>query len=68
MCILDIYHAFSGNTGQGKSSLLNALLEHQNILPTSDDESCTSSVVEVSYSNSDNYEAYIEFISEEVSC
>ena len=45
---------------------MNALLEHQSILPSSDDEACTSSVVEVSYSNSDNYEAHIEFVSEEV--
>ena len=56
----------SGNTGQGKSSLLNALVE-QNFLPTSDLGACTSAVVEVSLSDSCKFEAQVQFISTEVS-
>ena len=55
-----------GNTGTGKSFLLNALLRNENILPSSGVSACTSTIVEVAKSSSDNYEAEIEFISEEV--
>ena len=45
---------------------MSALLDHESTLPSSDDGACTSTVVEVAQSSSDNYEAEIEFISEEV--
>ena len=53
----------SGGTGAGKSSLLNALLEHENVLPTSGIKACTSVVVEVSKNTtSKKYEAEIDFL------
>jgi len=57
--------AVVGDTGSGKSSLLNALLEHGNILPTSGMRACTAVVVRVSSNeSSDNYEADVEFLAE----
>lgn len=57
--------AVVGDTGSGKSSLLNALLEHGNILPTSGMRACTAVVVRVSSNElSDNYEADVEFLAE----
>ena len=38
-----------GNTGVGKSSLLNALLGEASILPTSGSRGCTAAVVELVY-------------------
>ena len=38
-----------GNTGVGKSSLLNALLDEASILPTSGSRGCTAAVVELRY-------------------
>ena len=62
-----------GNTGVGKSSLLNALLNEASILPTSGSRGCTAAVVELRYNykvakmkpNDQNifaYEADIEFM------
>ena len=60
--------AFVGNTGDGKSSLMNALLGHADILPTSCVRACTSVVVEVtSNKDDDKYKAAIDFLSREVS-
>jgi len=57
--------AVVGDTGSGKSSLLNALLDHGNILPTSGMRACTAVVVRVSGNEtSDNYEADVEFLAE----
>ena len=60
--------AVAGCTGAGKSSLLNALLEHANVLPTSGIKACTSVVVEVRYNSRSktDYEAEIEFMSAKV--
>jgi hypothetical protein len=38
-----------GNTGVGKSSLLNAILDEASILPTSGSRGCTATVVELRY-------------------
>ena len=57
--------AVVGDTGSGKSSLLNALLQHGNILPTSGMRACTAVVVRVSGNeSSDDYEADVEFLAE----
>ena len=57
--------AVVGDTGIGKSSLLNALLDESSLLPTSGMRACTAVVVEVSHNRrSANYEADITFLSE----
>ena len=59
--------AIVGATGEGKSSLINALLDHRNVLPTSGHRACTAVVVEVeNNAESDQFEADIEFRSKEV--
>lgn len=58
--------AIVGATGEGKSSLINALLDHRNVLPTSGHRACTAVVVEVEgNAESDQFEADIEFRSRE---
>ncbi|XP_067852598.1 uncharacterized protein [Heptranchias perlo] len=60
------YVAVIGDTGAGKSSLLNALLEEEAVLPTSAMRACTAVVVEVSHNaHSDHYQAQVEFFTEE---
>uniref|UniRef100_K7GHG7 Dynamin N-terminal domain-containing protein n=1 Tax=Pelodiscus sinensis TaxID=13735 RepID=K7GHG7_PELSI len=54
-----------GNTGTGKSSLLNAIIERQFFLPTSGYQACTSCMVQVSSGRGQNYEAKIHLLSEE---
>jgi tRNA A37 threonylcarbamoyladenosine biosynthesis protein TsaE len=57
--------AVVGDTGSGKSSLLNALLDHAGMLPTSGVRACTAVVVMVSENtSSDLFEADIEFLQE----
>ncbi len=59
--------AVVGETGSGKSSLMNALLEHSSILPTSGMRACTSVVVEINNNTRNNkYEGEIEFLTVEV--
>ncbi|XP_043922328.1 nuclear GTPase SLIP-GC-like [Protopterus annectens] len=60
------YIAVIGATGVGKSSLLNALLDEEDLLPSCSMRVCTASVVEVSY-NTENqkYEADVEFLTEQ---
>ena len=55
-----------GTTGTGKSSLLNAMIDEYNVLPTSGTQACTAVVVKIqnNYKN-DLYEADIEFLSTE---
>ncbi|KAL5390396.1 hypothetical protein DPSP01_001963 [Paraphaeosphaeria sporulosa] len=55
-----------GNTGAGKSSVINALLDEERLVPTNCMRACTAVVTEISW-NSDNdpdhrYRAEIEFI------
>ncbi|KAF4911607.1 Nuclear GTPase SLIP-GC [Colletotrichum viniferum] len=58
-----------GNTGAGKSSVINALLDEERLLPTNCLRACTASPTEISYNKSDDpselYRAEIEFISSE---
>ena len=58
--------ALVGESGHGKSSLLNALLDQNKILPTSAVKACTAVVIEVTNSTGQNYEADIEFFTKEV--
>ncbi|KAI1806680.1 Dynamin family-domain-containing protein [Daldinia bambusicola] len=58
-----------GNTGAGKSSVINALLDEERLLPTNCIRACTASPTEISYNHSDDpsqlYRAEIEFITAE---
>ncbi|KAL7629638.1 hypothetical protein AAE478_001160 [Parahypoxylon ruwenzoriense] len=58
-----------GNTGAGKSSVINALLDEERLLPTNCLRACTASPTEISYNYSDDpaelYRAEIEFITKE---
>ncbi|KAI0148196.1 hypothetical protein F4776DRAFT_606585 [Hypoxylon sp. NC0597] len=58
-----------GNTGAGKSSVINALLDEERLLPTNCLRACTASPTEISYNYSDDpselYRAEIEFITAE---
>ncbi|KAI0020202.1 Dynamin family-domain-containing protein [Xylariomycetidae sp. FL0641] len=55
-----------GNTGAGKSSVINALLDEERLLPTNCLRACTASPTEISYNYSDEpsekYRAEVEFI------
>ncbi|XP_060681232.1 uncharacterized protein LOC132815894 isoform X2 [Hemiscyllium ocellatum] len=60
------YIAVIGDTGSGKSSLLNALLDEEAVLPTSAMRACTAVAVEVSHNaQNDHYCAEVEFFTEE---
>ncbi|KAH6648251.1 hypothetical protein BKA67DRAFT_522596 [Truncatella angustata] len=56
-----------GNTGAGKSTVINALMDENRLLPTNCMRACTASPTEVSYNYSQDpnelYRAEIEFIS-----
>lgn len=56
-----------GNTGAGKSSLINALLDEESLIPTSSLRACTAVPTEVSFNHDDNpehsYRGEVEFIS-----
>ncbi|KAJ5017546.1 Nuclear GTPase SLIP-GC [Colletotrichum sp. SAR 10_99] len=56
-----------GNTGDGKSSTINALLGEANLLPTNCMRACTACVTEISYNDDDDdenpYKAEIDFVS-----
>ncbi|KAL2103970.1 hypothetical protein ACEWY4_000838 [Coilia grayii] len=55
-----------GQTGCGKSSLLNAILGESELLPTGTLEACTSVIIQVEAKTEDNnYRATIDFISKE---
>ncbi|KAK3067348.1 hypothetical protein LTS18_001169, partial [Coniosporium uncinatum] len=55
-----------GNTGAGKSSVINALLDEERLVPTNCMRACTAGVTELSWNSSDDesekYRAEIEFI------
>ncbi|PVH88572.1 hypothetical protein DL98DRAFT_580964 [Cadophora sp. DSE1049] len=55
-----------GNTGAGKSSVINAMLEEERLVPTNCMRACTAVVTEMSYNDSEDprdlYRADIEFI------
>ncbi|KAJ4289692.1 hypothetical protein N0V90_011021 [Kalmusia sp. IMI 367209] len=55
-----------GNTGAGKSSVINAMLDEERLVPTNCMRACTSVVTELSWNDSEDpacrYSAEIEFI------
>lgn len=55
-----------GNTGAGKSSVINAMLEEERLVPTNCMRACTAVVTEMSWNSSEDenekYRAHIEFI------
>jgi hypothetical protein len=52
-----------GNTGSGKSSVINAILDEDRLLPTNTMRACTAVVTEISYNHGEvAYRAEIEFI------
>ncbi|KAG8526802.1 uncharacterized protein KY384_008231 [Bacidia gigantensis] len=54
-----------GNTGAGKSSVINAMLEEERLVPTNCMRACTACVTEISFNHEEAqlYKADIEFIS-----
>lgn len=53
-----------GNTGAGKSSVINAMLDEERLVPTNCMRACTAVVTEISYNDEEKpYRAQIEFIS-----
>lgn len=53
-----------GNTGAGKSSVINALLDEERLVPTNCMRACTAVVTEISFNTEEApYRAQIEFIS-----
>lgn len=58
-----------GNTGAGKSSVINAVLEEERLLPTNCMRACTAVVTEVSWNDEEDeskkYRAEVEFIKAE---
>ncbi|XP_042563445.1 nuclear GTPase SLIP-GC-like [Clupea harengus] len=55
-----------GKTGDGKSSLINAILDEEELLPTGTLDACTSVIIQVEAgAEKDQYTATIEFISKE---
>ncbi|KZO96719.1 hypothetical protein CALVIDRAFT_110717 [Calocera viscosa TUFC12733] len=57
--------AVLGMTGSGKSSMLNALLDESEFLPSSCMGACTAAVVELSYHDKDTIDAVITFFTVE---
>lgn len=61
--------AVVGETGAGKTSLINALLDEDELLVTSGWRACTAVICEISYNEIDDpqkaYRAEVEFISQE---
>ena len=55
-----------GNTGAGKSSVINAVLDEERLVPTNCMRACTAVVTEISYNDSvdeaSTYRAEIEFV------
>ena len=55
-----------GNTGAGKSSVINAILDEERLVPTNCMRACTAVVTEISYNNKPDsdakYRGEIEFI------
>ncbi|XP_075999326.1 nuclear GTPase SLIP-GC-like [Genypterus blacodes] len=54
-----------GRSGAGKSSLINAVLGEQGLLPTGRGKACTTVMTKVEANMYDEYEANIEFITKE---
>ncbi|CAL1615046.1 unnamed protein product [Knipowitschia caucasica] len=54
-----------GRSGAGKSSLINTVINEDRLLPTSVGQACTSVIIKVEANTKDQYEAEVEFISQE---
>ena len=58
-----------GSTGAGKSSVINAVLDEECLVPTNSMRACTAVITEIAYNNSDQqdqkYRAEIHFISKD---
>ncbi|KAG7466693.1 hypothetical protein JOB18_005116 [Solea senegalensis] len=55
-----------GKTGAGKSSLINAVIEEKELLPSGDVDACTSVMIKLEANmDTPRYEAHIEFITPE---
>nr|XP_024655991.1 nuclear GTPase SLIP-GC-like isoform X3 [Maylandia zebra] len=54
-----------GRTGAGKSSLINAIINKEGLLPSGSVSACTSVMIKVEATNGSKYEAHIEFITKE---
>ncbi|XP_016516669.1 nuclear GTPase SLIP-GC-like [Poecilia formosa] len=55
-----------GKTGAGKTSLINAVIDERELLPSGDVNACTSVMIKVEANMCNtNYEAHIEFITKE---
>ncbi|XP_076739275.1 nuclear GTPase SLIP-GC isoform X2 [Maylandia zebra] len=54
-----------GRTGAGKSSLINAIMNKEGLLPSGSVSACTSVMIKVEATNGSKYEAHIEFITKE---
>ncbi|KAF2091800.1 hypothetical protein K490DRAFT_32560, partial [Saccharata proteae CBS 121410] len=58
-----------GNTGAGKSSVINAILDEEKLVPTNCMRACTAVVTELSYNDCEDenskYRAEVEFIKQE---
>ncbi|XP_067862473.1 nuclear GTPase SLIP-GC-like isoform X1 [Heptranchias perlo] len=61
----NMYIGAFGQTGAGKSSLVNAVLHERGLLPTSSSGACTSAVVKVQSAGGRKFKAEIEFLTEE---
>lgn len=59
--------AVAGGTGAGKSSLINAVLDEEKLLPTNGMRACTAVITEVSWNDIEDpeqaYRAEVEFVS-----
>ena len=54
-----------GNTGAGKSSVINAMLDEERLVPTNCMRACTAVVTEISYNHEEEpYRAHVEFVSQ----
>ncbi|XP_067867178.1 nuclear GTPase SLIP-GC-like [Heterodontus francisci] len=64
-CLLEnICIGVFGQTGAGKSSLVNAVLEEESLLPTSAIGACTSAIIKVQSDRGRKFKAEIEFLTE----
>ncbi|XP_048468926.1 nuclear GTPase SLIP-GC-like [Rhincodon typus] len=61
----NIYIGVFGQSGAGKSSLVNAVLKEQSLLPTSSSGACTSAIIKVQSYRSRKFKAEIQFLSEQ---
>ncbi|KAK7933964.1 hypothetical protein WMY93_004860 [Mugilogobius chulae] len=54
-----------GRTGAGKSSLINAVIDQKDLLPTSTGKACTSVIIKVKANKGKRYKIAVKFVSKE---